>query len=169
LGSGNFGGKSLSSGVEIYSCCRRKNSAPVAAPAIRDQRSVRDSIFKNLGLRDGSFDDFALNGSRMFDWSRLLGDMRAFDVNKATSFTVGASTDSMEGFTYFSLVLGMTGDMSKLSSAMGELAFHAISTSPGFLEGSAKLGFIEILSSFFFEGSITSIYDFRWDYHLGDL
>lgn len=89
-------------------------------------------------------------------------------MNKATSFTVRASADSMEGFAYFSLILGMARDMAKLSSAVGELAFRAISAYPGLLEGSTELCFVEILRCFFFEGGIT-VYGFKWGDHLGNL
>jgi len=65
-------------------------------------------------------------------------------VDKATSFSVGASTDGVECFADFGLVLGMAGHRAKFVFAVSELAFHAVSTTTGLLEGSAGLGFVEI-------------------------
>jgi hypothetical protein len=52
----------------------------------------------------------------------------------------------MEGFTHFSLVLGMAGHRAKFTSSVSELAFHAISTGTSLLEGSARLSLVKILS-----------------------
>jgi len=109
--------------VQIYRCRRGKCAIPVAAPAVRNQRSVRNSVLKNGGLNGGF--DIGFDRRDLFDWSRG-GNKRAIDVDEAASFSVGASADSVEGLADFGLVLGMSSHMSKLGPAVRELAFEAV-------------------------------------------
>jgi len=69
----------------------------------------------------------------LFGWSRG-GSKRAIDVDEATSLSVGTSADGVECLADLGLVFGMASHMSKLGSAVGELAFEAVSADPGLLE-----------------------------------
>jgi len=66
-------------------------------------------------------------------------------VNKSASLPVGASTDGVECLADLGLVLGMAGYGAKFNFPVGELTFHAVSTSACLLEGSARLSLVEIL------------------------